>query len=74
MIKFHECFSLLAGLCCLASMGAPAPAGAKESLAGPVPATVERVIDGDTLEIRARIWLAKNQIAGEKSFYFQRLK
>ena len=28
-----------------------------ESLAGPVPAQVTRVIDGDTLQVRARIWL-----------------
>ena len=56
MIKFRECFSLLSGLCCLAAMVVPAPLLAKESLAGPVPATVERVIDGDTLVVRARIW------------------
>ncbi len=30
---------------------------AKDRLAGPVPAVVQRVIDGDTLEVRARIWL-----------------
>ena len=28
-----------------------------ESLAGPVPALVTQVIDGDTLQVRARIWL-----------------
>jgi micrococcal nuclease len=33
----------------------PANAGAK--LEGPVPAVVTRVIDGDTIEVRAQIWL-----------------
>lgn len=28
-------------------------------LAGPIPAIVERVIDGDTLRVRARIWLGQ---------------
>ena len=33
------------------------PASAAPHLKGPVPAMVERVIDGDTLVVRARIWL-----------------
>lgn len=33
------------------------PALAAETLSGPVPAEVLRVVDGDTLEVRARIWL-----------------
>lgn len=32
-------------------------AKARDRLAGPIPATVERVIDGDTIVVRARIWL-----------------
>lgn len=32
---------------------------AGETLAGPVPATVIEVIDGDTLSVRARIWLSQ---------------
>lgn len=32
-------------------------AAAEASLAGPVPAVVEAVVDGDTLRVRARIWL-----------------
>lgn len=40
----------VAAACCAA--GALA-----EPLAGPVPARVERVIDGDTIEVRARIWI-----------------
>ncbi len=34
-------------------------AGAAELLKGPVPARVVRVVDGDTLLIRARIWLGQ---------------
>ncbi len=30
-----------------------------KALAGPIPAFVERVIDGDTLVVRARIWLGQ---------------
>jgi micrococcal nuclease len=38
----------------------PAPERlAAEALAGPVAATVERVIDGDTIEVRAMIWLGQ---------------
>ena len=32
---------------------------AAEALDGPVPAKVERVIDGDTIEVRAAIWLGQ---------------
>ena len=34
-------------------------AEAGDRLAGPVPAVVEEVIDGDTLRVRARIWLGQ---------------
>ena len=33
------------------------PAAAQEVLAGPFPAQILRVIDGDTLRVRTRIWL-----------------
>ena len=33
-----------------------APAGGSDVLPGPIPATVTRVVDGDTMEVRARIW------------------
>jgi micrococcal nuclease len=33
-----------------------APAAARETIPGPVTATVEKVIDGDTLLVRATIW------------------
>jgi endonuclease YncB( thermonuclease family) len=36
-----------------------APVGAAETLPGPIPAEVVRVIDGDTLAVRARIWLGQ---------------
>ncbi|MDH3910811.1 MAG: hypothetical protein OEU09_05900, partial [Rhodospirillales bacterium] len=35
------------------------PLRAAEPLAGPVPAVVTAVVDGDTLEVRARIWLGQ---------------
>lgn len=35
------------------------PAGAAEVLAGPIAATVLDVIDGDTITVRARIWLGQ---------------
>lgn len=43
-------FALLATL-------SPAAPRAEEVLAGPVSATLVRVIDGDTLLVRARVWL-----------------
>jgi endonuclease YncB( thermonuclease family) len=46
-----------------AGVGAAVVAGhtplASETLAGPVPAEVIEVIDGDTLRVRARIWLGQ---------------
>ena len=33
---------------------------AEESVAGPVRAIVERVVDGDTVDVRARIWLGQS--------------
>ncbi len=49
-----------AGLILLGA-GVPArpAAGARDRLAGPVPAEVLSVIDGDTLEVRALIWLGQ---------------
>ena len=45
----------------LALWAAPgAGAGRGEVLAGPVPAVVEGVIDGDTLKVRAHIWLGQD--------------
>jgi endonuclease YncB( thermonuclease family) len=48
--------ALLAWL--LLSAAAPV-ATAEDILAGPVPALVEEVVDGDTLRVRARIWLGQ---------------
>ncbi|WP_052379091.1 thermonuclease family protein [Tepidicaulis marinus] len=56
-------FSLIAGVCAfllLTAFGPDAPARAAETLAGPVPAEVVRVVDGDTLDVRARIWLGQD--------------
>ena len=44
------------GLFVVAQLTAAASA-AEERVAGPVPAAVLRVIDGDSIEIKARIWL-----------------
>lgn len=56
-------FSALS-LALLASAVAAAPgfsdaARGEERLAGPIPAAVERVVDGDTIDVRARIWLGQ---------------
>ena len=40
--------------------GAPGRLGAGERLAGPLPAWVVSVIDGDTLEVRVNIWLGQD--------------
>jgi endonuclease YncB( thermonuclease family) len=51
------------GLLCLAGLwmatGGAIGAGAKDDLAGPVDAQVLRVVDGDTLVVRAHIWLGQ---------------
>lgn len=44
-------FAALAALSCLV------PAGYGETLPGPIPADVLRVVDGDTIRVRAHIWL-----------------
>lgn len=41
----------------VALLAAGAPASAADRLAGPVPATLVRVVDGDTLELRVHVWL-----------------
>jgi endonuclease YncB( thermonuclease family) len=50
------------GACLLAlglSVFTSGTAGSAERLAGPVPARVMSVLDGDTIEVRARIWLGQ---------------
>ena len=34
--------------------------GVSETIPGPIPATVLRIIDGDTIVVRARIWLGQD--------------
>jgi endonuclease YncB( thermonuclease family) len=41
----------------MACSGLSAAARADSDLPGPIPAELVRVIDGDTIEVRARIWL-----------------
>jgi micrococcal nuclease len=41
-------------------LGGPTLAGTPERLPGPIPATVIEVIDGDTVVVRARIWLKQS--------------
>ena len=48
----------LAVFACVTLVGS-SPAGTRERLSGPVPAHVLRVIDGDTIEVRAKIWLGQ---------------
>lgn len=48
--------AILLGAACAA---APFPAAARETIAGPIPARVVRIVDGDTLIVRARIWLGQ---------------
>lgn len=62
-------FPGLAGMLLLASVAtepvadSPPPLRlASEALDGPVSATVERVVDGDTIEVRARIWLGQSLV------------
>lgn len=44
--------------CGLAAVLVAAPVGGTEPpLAGPIPAALVRVVDGDTIDVRARIWL-----------------
>jgi endonuclease YncB( thermonuclease family) len=48
----------LAPALCLALLPA-AGAGGEDRLPGPVPAELVRVVDGDTVDVRARIWLGQ---------------
>ena len=47
------------GLAMASALVCAVPADAGERLAGPVTAEVVRVVDGDTIEVRARIWLSQ---------------
>ena len=50
-------FSIVTVLLLFAS--ASLPVAAEEALAGPITAHVERVIDGDTIAVRARVWIGQ---------------
>ncbi len=47
-------------LCLIGAGGDTSRSGAVEVLSGPVPATVIEVMDGDTVKVRARIWLGQD--------------
>ena len=55
MRRFPIIFEAITVLAVAAWGGAPAAAG--EELAGPVAAELVRVIDGDSIEVRARLWI-----------------
>lgn len=52
--KFHFRWRLIAVLPSL--LLAPLPGGAAERIRGPVEAEVVRVVDGDTIAVRAHVW------------------
>lgn len=39
---------------------APAPAASGEALPGPITARVLKIVDGDTIAVRARVWLGQD--------------
>jgi len=48
------------GLALALLAAAPAPAAARETVPGPITAEVVAVVDGDTVAVRARIWLGQS--------------
>jgi micrococcal nuclease len=50
-------FLLAGGTVAIAGGGVLATLGPRDPLPGPIPAAVLRVVDGDTLTVRARIWI-----------------
>ncbi len=48
---------VLAGAALTGALVAASAAASREILAGPVPARVVEIVDGDTIVVRARIWL-----------------
>lgn len=55
----HPLLRHVAALCAAAALASPAPLVAGELLPGPVPAEVVEVIDGDTVKVRAHVWLGQ---------------
>lgn len=52
-------FGRLSYTCILFLAVLAAPLAARERLPGPIPASVAAVIDGDTLRVKARVWLGQ---------------
>jgi endonuclease YncB( thermonuclease family) len=48
---------MIRSLLCLVALFATAPAVAEETFHGPVVASVNAVVDGDTLDVTAHVWL-----------------
>ena len=59
---FAGALLLLAAASDEAGLGPAPPRLAREALDGPVSATVQRVLDGDTIEVRAAIWLGQTLV------------
>ena len=55
----HGAARVVPAMCLFCLLLLMPPLSAHESLPGPVPATVLRVIDGDSLVVRATIWLGQ---------------
>ena len=58
--KFIAAAAATAGGAWMLSVATAAGASGSETLAGPVPARVLNVIDGDTVVVRARVWLGQD--------------
>jgi len=58
-MRAFQHFFALSVWCAVLSVSGPRAAYAAEVLPGPIPATLIRVVDGDTVEVRARIWLGQ---------------
>ncbi|MCA8889052.1 MAG: thermonuclease family protein [Parvularculaceae bacterium] len=55
LVVLRAAFVRVAGLAC--GVAVSAAAAAAERVAGPIAAEVERVVDGDTVKVAARIWI-----------------
>jgi endonuclease YncB( thermonuclease family) len=51
---------VVCGFAVLLAVARPMPALSGQALAGPYTATVERVIDGDTLAVRVPVWIGQD--------------
>jgi len=54
-----RCLPVLLAAAAALATASPGPAMAGERLAGPVAAEVTRIVDGDTIAVRAHVWLGQ---------------